>query len=356
MYSRYRLRPLFASPILFFVFALSSGAWAIPLDELYRAEIAVQSKSDKERQRAERQGLETVLVKVSGNSKTPSHPQVAAALKKPRSYVSEFSYLTRTNDDGSRQTVAEVIYSPAMVDQLLARSGRPIWPADRPDLLVWLVVDQAGEGRSHVSPDSMPEAYNQLQQCAARRGQPLQKPLLDLEDHLTLSARDAWAFNRSALVAAARRYKVQQWAVLRFYQTSGGQFRGTVQVEAGAHSGLENINAANLDDLIEKGLNIAVDRVAAGATFIRQHTAEEFALLLENVDSFDDYQAAIKWLSELQMVRSVRVASAVGDHLDLRLTIDGGASGLLKILNRSKRLEPLVDLSSVGDSTRFRWR
>ncbi|MCV6604023.1 MAG: DUF2066 domain-containing protein, partial [Porticoccaceae bacterium] len=249
-----------------------------------------------------------------------------------------------------------VSYSPAMVDQLLASSGRPIWPADRPELLVWLVVDQAGEGRSHVSPDSMPEAYQQLQLCAANRGQPLQKPLLDLEDHLTLSARDAWAFDRNALVAAARRYKVQQWSVLRFYETSSGQFRGTVQVEAGAHSGLENINAASLDEFIRKGVDIVVDRVAAGATFIRQHTAEEFALLLENINSFDDYQAAIELLSDLKMVRSVRVASAVGDHLDLRLTIDGGAPGLLRILNRNKRLEPMVSLDNPGDGSRFRWQ
>ena len=324
---------------------------------LYSVEVVVADKTAQERKRAEQQGLETVLVKVSGSSKTIARTQAARNKIDASRYVSEFSYRSdKIADTGEKQTLAVINYSSSMIDSLLANTGCPIWPADRPELLVWMVADQAGEGRSHVTKESMPEAKRLLKQQMAARGEHLLEPLLDLEDHLTLSAQDAWAFKHNSLVAAARRYKVPNWCVLRFYQTSSGRFRGTVQVEAGVHSGLVNLNAATLESLIQQGVNEAVDRVAAGSTFIRQQNVEEFALLLENINNYKDYSAAIELLNKLEMVRAVRVASAVGDHLDLRLDINGGPAGLLKLLNRNKHLKPIADVNHSQTSSRFSWQ
>ena len=343
--------------VLILAGALPMAASAVAVEGLYRAEMVVTDKSQKELHRAKRDGLEIVLVKVSGSAGVVEHPLVIKALDNVESYVSESSYHSKKSPSGLRQqTVAVIHYAPSVVDRLLTNAGQPIWPADRPELLVWMVVDRAGADRSHISRELMPEASEILQQQMALRGQKLVEPLLDLEDQLTLSARDAWDFKRQPLVAAARRYKVENWCVLRCYETSGGQYRGTVQVEAGAHSGIDNINARSLKGLIRQAVDIAVDRVAKDSSFIRRVRSEEFTLLLENVGTYSDYKAAIKLLDDLEMVRSVRVAAVVGDRLDLRLAIDGGHQGLLKMLRRNKRLQEVVDLSGNADRGRFSWR
>ena len=352
IFTHYFWRCLMCTVLLAFSYAAS----AVQVKGLYSAEIVVADKTGKERKRVEREGLDTVLVKVSGDSNTIARTRSELRQANVASYVSEFSYRSEATDDGiGRQTVAVINYSSSMVDALLTRAGCTIWPADRPELLVWMVVNNK-EGSSHVTSESMPHARQLLKQKMAARGQLLLEPLLDLEDHLTLPAKDAWAFKRDSLVAAARRYRVSNWCVLRFYQTGSGHYRGTVQVEADTHGGLVNISADTLDGLIQKGVDEAVNRVAAGSTFTRKHSAEGFTLLLEDINNYKDYQAALTLLGDLEMVRSVRVASAVGNHLDLRLVIDGGSQGLLKLLRRNKHLQPIANLSNSSESARFRWQ
>ena len=51
-------------------------------------------------------------------------------------------------------------------------------------------------------------------------------PSYDLEDQLSVSAKEAWAMNVDALNNASRRYDADGWFALRVFKASDGQIRG----------------------------------------------------------------------------------------------------------------------------------
>ena len=73
----------------------------------------------------------------------------------------------------------------ATIKQLLRSNSLPIWPENRPAVLVWLVIDDGTE-RSIVAGEHRADAAQQLKDAAAARGVTLALPMGDLEDRMAL--------------------------------------------------------------------------------------------------------------------------------------------------------------------------
>ena len=73
-------------------------AHSVLINDLYVAEVVTVSQSDAQRRRDAATGLRDVLVRVSGRVDVVEHPLVAAALRSPEDYYTEFSYQTVEND------------------------------------------------------------------------------------------------------------------------------------------------------------------------------------------------------------------------------------------------------------------
>lgn len=337
-------------------------AAAVQVEDLYQAHVPVADQSSSERTRAVREGLAQVLIKVTGRANAVVNPAVEQALNRADSYLSKFGYQHEDAvGNAPEQRLLVATFSQSSVDRLVRRSGLPIWPANRPELLVWMVVDVPAEGRLHVSREQMPEAHRFLAQAMAARGAPLVSPLLDLEDQLTLSARAAWKLSEEQLLAAARRYNVNHWLVLRFYQTQSGAYRGSAQVTSGADSGLAvghltNLDASTMEELIKRGVDTAVDRLAVKYAFVPRVDLQTVALQLENVTDYNTYKAVFKRFEQMEMIRNVQVAGANGAILDVRLEIDGSREVLLDMLRRDQQFSEVVDFSSENPELRFQWR
>ena len=115
--------------------------------DLYVADVPVANRGETELARAAEEGLAQVLVKVSGSVDVLARPEVAGALQSARARVQQYSY--NRIDNGDAALSARVEFDPAQVRDLLLSAGAPIWTATRPAVLVWLVVEEAGQ-RSFV--------------------------------------------------------------------------------------------------------------------------------------------------------------------------------------------------------------
>ncbi|WIO73413.1 DUF2066 domain-containing protein [Porticoccaceae bacterium LTM1] len=342
-------------PLILLCTAFASHA--VEVKGLYEVAVKVEDQSALERTKGTRAGLAQVLVKVSGRSDVVNHSAVKDALNRADSYRLQHSY----DHQPATLTAPEYLnlklrYDETQIRRLLRRAQLPIWPSNRPEILFWMVTDLPNEGRLHVSRELMPEAYELLERKMAERAAPLRLPLLDLEDQLNLSARDAWDQNAERATEAAQRYDTDHWTVLSFYRTNSGEYRASIQVEAGVHSDREALIAGSLEDLIDKAVDWSVDRVSQGYTFVPKQNAEEVALRLESVDNYKEYQAVISHFEGLEMVRSVRLVAANGNVLDLSMAIDGSPAKLRDLLRRDPKLAEITDLTTDEMSLFFRWR
>ena len=198
-------------------------SWAGKTLNIYKATALVKNQSEGERNRAARATLGEVLVRVSGRPDAASHPLAQEAIANAQQYLFGFSYGAGGHfiTEGEQRLPAmelQLDYAPQAIEQLLREAQLPLWPAQRPQVLVWLVVKtEAGYGF-----DTSPESLAALQSRAAYRGLPLVMPKLDMDDQLLLSAEDVWNFDLPAIAQASRRYKADAVLVARITPSSLG--------------------------------------------------------------------------------------------------------------------------------------
>ncbi len=194
--------------------------FAVELEGLYRAIIIVESRNnEQERRRAFSEAMREVLIKVSGLTTTTNPASIRRALNNPEPFVESWktqATLQRLNPDEVvselREAIAiEVNFYESEIQRLLDENDIPIWPANRPETLVWMVVEDELEDRLILGDDNLRPGSTvaNLQNFASERGLPLLFPLLDLEDQLRLGVSKLWELDEAAILNASRRYQAE---------------------------------------------------------------------------------------------------------------------------------------------------
>ena len=210
-------RPL----LLLLAACLCSAAVAGRVDDLYKGREAVAEQSPATLRRGAASALEQVFVRVSGQGQLPQSSALSEALASPEPFLTRYSY-RRENTDGEERLWLDMKFSPRQVNAVLQSAGLPVWSANRPTVLLWLVVDTP-EGRSFLGSGSHPDLEKALQDAVARRGLALQLPLFDLIDAGNMSAQALWqmpegrAAKLATLCAALHsmgRFPIVHWPVV----------------------------------------------------------------------------------------------------------------------------------------------
>lgn len=333
--------------------ALSSAA-----TDFYSATVPVADHSAAARQQAARAGMLAMLVRLTGIRAPQDEPAVRTMLADVSSYLVEYSYVTREAvDDGAAPggLGVRIRYDRAGVDRFLRDHALPIWPLNRPRLLVWVVADE-GREPAFLSGDEAAPVIADLDHSFDRRGLPVVYPLHDLEDQMVLDARQAREFDTEALAEASARYPVQGWLVLRYYQTSGQQWRGAWMLGRDDQTLLRQSEADTLEGLLDAVVDEVVDAVAENQSYVAHSTTDSLQLDVEGVASYGDYSRLTTLLEGLSMIRAVRVTGLDGDRISLSLAIEGGREQLLESLYRNPAIRPLAGGSAAADGIeRLRW-
>jgi uncharacterized protein len=320
--------------------------------DLYVAEMSVADRTEVELARAAGAGLAEVLVKVSGTAEVLQLPALSAALKDARAKVLQYSY--HRIDAGDAALSARVEFDPAQVRELLLSAGAPIWTATRPAVLVWLVVEEAGE-RRFVSPSSHPQLAAELAEGFRRRGVPLRFPLFDIADAAALDATDAWQLSTSAIESASSRYRTSEVLAGRMAVFAAGDSAGDwayFSVQSRRDLSVPRTEAAQF---LQAGVNQVVGDMALRYA-IGGGAEVNDALLLRvgGIGSYADYAAVVSWLKGLEPIRQTQVTSLQNETLTLSVTAVADAGQLASIIELNTRMQPVV--SSVGGGLNYQWQ
>ena len=369
---------------------------------IYRAFGSVKNQTDTERNIAASLYFGEVIVRASGRRDALTNPVILAAIPKASSYLFSFSYTGNKIEivEGKPQTRIgiQLDYSPQAVNQLLKSAQLPLWPAQRPKVLVWTAYRDVALTELHRVPDET--VMNQLQLQSGLRGLKMQMPEWDLDDSLAVSVEHVWQLNLEKIKAASARYKADVIVVARYQPVSMGRLPpGLLQDDAASvesDSIEQTVSSVEANPVVNDAANVATETVNLGpwvmdwqvvnpatqqssiqseqaaeaaalfANFthkladqlssqysvtLGQQTAQTYYMQISNIRHFAAVKKSQAYLKTLAMVQKSELIKVNEQGLLLLLTMEGDSRLLESTLLLGKRLLPEFspDVSAVDN-------
>ncbi|MFT4614054.1 MAG: hypothetical protein ACI9NT_001196 [Bacteroidia bacterium] len=339
------------------VLVCSTSVSAEVVDDLYGATVPVRDQGSSALALASQLGLAAVLVKVSGSEDILRNPQIAPAVSAARSQVQQYSYLAASDERGGLQVRVE--FDADFVTGMVIRAGEPLWTANRPAVLAWVVVEDAG-GERFVSPGSDPELVRMLREAFAERGVPLQLPLYDLADTSALRPPDVQQFLTPLLLAASERYGLAHVVGARLTQQAEGEsiggWIGDWSYFYQQRRSDRYIEAATPEAFLREGAAVVAQEMASRYAVLPSRSAPGTVVLsVTGVSSYVDYAEIVSWLEKLELVHGVRVRGLTGDRLQLGLDGQADAVQLATLIELNRNLIAAAP-AAPGQPLEYRWQ
>lgn len=321
--------------------------------DLYAASVPVAEQSDAVLTTAAQEAMAEVVVKVSGSRDALQNPSIAAALRDARSHVQQYAYIR--GEPPSPPLSLRFEFDGTYITDLVAQSGEPLWTANRPVVLAWVVV-QDEQGRHFINQDSAPQEAQALVAEFARRGVPVQIPVFDLVDTAALSTGDAWALDANAILAASARYNVQEVVAGRLAMSSDGKWLGDWRYFRQDEHINRSVTVADLPAFLRSGVTIVASDMASRYAVAPTAGAEGgVRLSITGITNYGDYAALVSWLEKLELVDSANLQQVQGERVDFVLQARADASQLAAILQLNNRLVPMP-MAGDGTQLSYQWR
>src|SRR3569832_1673191 len=121
---------------------------------LYEAEAPVMDQRAAARGDAARAALAEVLAKVTGDAGAARRPPFQPLLQQAEQWLQRYQYRATPGEPTAQSLVAS--FDREAVNQRIYEAGLPVWGSNRPQILLWLAVDDGG-GRTLVGGDQRPD-------------------------------------------------------------------------------------------------------------------------------------------------------------------------------------------------------
>lgn len=312
------------------------AAAAEVVDNLYRADVAVENHGAAALQAGMQEALAIVLVKVSGRSEVLQEQALRPLLAAPRNYVQQYQYLR----DDSGELRLQVEFAAALVNESLSAAQLPLWSATRPPVLVWVVVND-NSGRRFASAETDAELLAQIDSAFDRRGVPLVLPLLDIEDSLAIAVEDLWEFDYATINAASGRYAVNNVLVGRLHQIPGDRWMGEWQYLWQQDSYSSSDYGVSLAAMASAGASLSAEKMAARyAVETSAEIVAQVRVQVQGLASYADYRRALSYLARIDLVDSAQVEFVAEDVVVFRVQAPIQLTQLSRLIELGGRMQP----------------
>lgn len=317
---------------------------------LYEAAVPVAAKDEASRGEQFRRALARVLGWMISQENLDSKAG-SAILARAADYVEQFEYLSSQGTGGVG--ALRVRFDEDALRQSLRNAGIGIWGGERPELVVWLWVQQDAE-RRFVNFEESQEFGQPLTAAARARKLPVIAPLWDLTDQAGLSASDVEAGNLARLREAAWRYESE--AALAGLLRRVGEGVWDVRwrfLGPGVNADWQR-TGASLEAALRDGIDGAYGRlINLYAPAWKEQTVWE--LEVEGISSMRDAERCGEYLRGLPIVSRADWLKVESDVATWRLTLAGRPETLRQILAGSRLLRQTPPADGGGRSMTYRW-
>lgn len=305
---------------------------------------------------AQSQALGDVLIKVSGRRDILTQPNVVKALAAPADYVQRYSY-----QDVGPVKFLKADFDVTKVNALIGQSKFALLGPARPQMAIWLVVDQ---GERRILADQSSDGWAAaLRTQAQAMGLPVSIPLMDLDDNMAVNATDVWGRFADPILAASQRYGAEmvvlgklapddkeegKWSIdWGLYGPKPGAPTGgeLTELTKGAGSGTQAEVAQGFADALAGWL---VEHYGSRISGV----VSSQVLVVEGLSGIDGMIQLQKMLQGMATVTKVTIGQLEGDKVTFNLTLQGDKAELVRGLQLESRLRQVEDNEQ---GLRYQW-
>ena len=350
--------PVIQSGIFAIAVALSAGqVGAAEVGGLYEAEVFVVDKTEASREAGLGDALAAVITKVTGRRNPRSNAAIADATASPGRFVQQFRYRQEqaAADIGIQEAPRWYLWArfdSGVVDGLIRDAGWRIWGRLRPEVILWVALEQSGERRILGGEESVDLAVV-MRDAARLRGVPVVLPLLDLEDQSRLRTSDIWGGFNERIRVASDRYQANVILAARVYRLLPSLWEGKFSLTIGDDIQEWTGQGDILELVLSDAVNEVADRLAlrfAGPGMLVD--ADGFRVVINGVRGVADYARALEYLGALEQITEVSVTRVVADEVRFQVQARGGKESLVNLIRVGGVLTP----EGLPDDTELRFR
>jgi hypothetical protein len=325
---------LLASLLILATFSLQ----AVNVTDLYSITIPVADQSQAKRDPAIAQGLNDVLVKISGNTATANDPALKAATANANDLVQQYNYDQNTDATTTQQFpyILTIKFLPTAVNNLLISANLPLWGQDRPLTIFWVGAETDGSQKLVGASDSSP-VLNLIDTNAQRRGIPVIFPVLDLTDLNQVSAKDVFESLVTPIRQASTRYGSNAIAIVHLTQ-QGSDWKTTWTLVTNSNTLNWSFTGADLGSLVQQGVDSIADALAQQFALNSVAQKQIVTVQINDLKTLQNYVQAYSYLQHLARVKSLRLNGMTKDQATFIVEIAGDVAGLQKVINLDQTL------------------
>lgn len=340
---------------------------SLAASSLYSAKTPVASQSVTDRNLALSAALNQVLIKLSGDLTVRDNAELQAAVANASSYVVQYRYLQNNNRaEGEPALLLKADFEPKRMEELLKQHGFSVWPANRPDVLVWVVEDTLEAGRQVVTDRDHPLLQGVLAR-ASERGVPTLLPLWDLDDQFMLPVDELWSLNENAVLAASARYDVSTVLVGRYSQTSSGTWYGAWQFLHQGEAQYYEYSTQFVDELAAAAIDPLVKTLAEryAVSKVGDEGEQLQVIELQGIERFEQYRQVLAYLESRPQLSKVQLVTMNQHTLRVHALLASSWQQFNDALRLDRKLAPLDSfdqpwqwqgLGTSDKPARYRWQ
>lgn len=326
------------------IFLLSNSVLAVTLDNLNSVVIQVTDTSLETRVKVLPQAFEQVMRRVASSHSAVAHAEFAKAKQKVDSYINTFFY-TESSDSYN----LTVQFNDQALTDLLTKMGRSSFSKNRPQVLLWLVVDQDSKPQ-FVNSSSMEPLADKIDLLSSNYGLPILFPLLDLTERLFIAEHDVINFNMPPLQQAAGRYNADSVVVGKINHISG-VWHCEWRLLDGSQDVAWNSHGDDLDVELELMFNQLADKLIASYKVTDNSVAtinkNSIAVRVKGVNNVADYAKVLAYLKSLSVVQQVEIGGVDGNQAMFVVSSESGKEAVIKALSMDTLLAAESDIDAT---------
>ncbi len=321
--------------------AVAMSAGAQRLEHLFEVSVAATGRDRQAREAALGRAMENLLVRLTGSRAVLSDAAGAELRKNPGRFVEQYRFIEPPAGQRRAGLRLWVQFDGVSLERELRAAGLPYWGAQRPDVLLWLAVDDRGQ-RYLAAENGARPANAVVQQAAQRFGVPLRLPLIDLEDQREVDFTDVWGGFLSRIETASQRYRPQAILTGRLQRRSAGGWRADWQLLDGAERQAWSTHGDEFAGALQAGIGASAEWLAQRYAVVASAAATR-SLVVEGVQDLENYARVSDYLGALSPVDRVNVVRVRQGTVEFNLLLSADERSLRQLLALGRVLRQVDD-------------